>query len=138
MNKLLQFVPAGGEAPLPAFLRTLDGKLRAKVETLFMMLVFTPTGLLREPYVKHFTIERYCALYELRARGKAMVRIIFTIRPGGDILFLAPFIKNHKRNTMQALDTSLKMLSQIEDGSGSTQELTINKHMEVVRECEKC
>lgn len=78
-----------------------------------------------EPYVKHFCIERYQALYELRAKSKNLVRIIFTLTDDGDILFLTPFIKRHKRNTMQALDRSLDCLTHIRDGSCSTQELSI-------------
>ena len=80
---------------------------------------------MREPYVKHFCIERYQALYELRAKSKNLVRIIFTLTDDGDILFLTPFIKRHKRNTMQALDRSLDCLTHIRDGSCSTQELSI-------------
>lgn len=131
MKKLLMFAPQEGAPPLPVFLKTLEPKLCTKLESLFLMLAVTPVGLLREPYVKHFTIERYRTLYELRARSKTLARIIFTVRPDGNVLFLAPFIKAHKRNTMQALDTSLKMLSQLDDGSGSIQELTINTLTEV-------
>lgn len=131
MKKLLMFAPQEGVPSLPTFLKMLDPKLRAKLESLFLMLVVTPVGLLHEPYVKHFTIEKYSALYELRAKSKLLVRIIFTIRPDGNVLFLTPFIKTHKRSTMQALEASLKMLSQIDDGSGSIQELTINTLTEV-------
>ena len=131
MNRLLMFTPPGGAPPLSVFLRSLDPKLRAKLESLFLMLAVTPVKLINEPYVKHFTIEKYCGLYELRAKSKILVRIIFTVQPGGDILFLAPFVKSHKRNTMQALDTSLKMLSQLNDGTGFTRELTINTLTEV-------
>lgn len=123
---LMMTVPDNGAAPLLDFLDSLDPKLRVKLGSLFFMLMTTPPGLLREPYVKHFTIERYSSLYELRAKGNVMVRIIFTVRPDGNILFLTPFVKRHKRNTMQALDASLKQLSQIEDGICSVQELAIN------------
>lgn len=122
---LLIYVPPDGPPPLPAFLAAQDGKLRSKLESLLALLLCTPAGLLREPYVKHFSIEKYSALYELRAKGKALVRIIFTLQPNGDILLLVPFVKRHKRNTMQALDASLKMLAQIRDGTGSARELSI-------------
>lgn len=72
-----------------------------------------------------FSIERYQALYELRAKSKNLVRIIFTLTDSGDILFLVPFIKRHKRNTMQALERSLDYLAHIKDGSCSIQELSI-------------
>ena len=104
--KLLIAVPAEGSVPLLEFFGLLDEKQR-------------------EPYVKHFCIERYQALYELRAKSKNLVRIIFTLTDDGDILFLTPFIKRHKRNTMQALDRSLDCLTHIRDGSCSTQELSI-------------
>ena len=80
---------------------------------------------MREPYVKHFRIERYQTLYELRVKNKNLVRIIFTLTESGDILFLTPFVKRHKRNTMQALDRSLDYLAHIKDGSCSIKELSI-------------
>ena len=80
---------------------------------------------MREPYVKHFCIERYQALYELRAKSKNLVRIIFTLSDDGDILFLTPLTKRQQRTTMQALDRSLDCLTHIRDGSCSTQELSI-------------
>ena len=47
--------------------------------------------------------DRYSSLYELRAKSKTLVRIIFTMTPDGDVLFLTPFVKQHRRDTMQAL-----------------------------------
>ena len=67
----------------------------------------------------------YQALYELRAKSKNLVRIVFTLMDNGDVLLLIPFIKRHKRNTMQALDRSLDCLAQIRDGSCSVTELSI-------------
>ena len=84
---------------------------------------------MREPYVKHFGIERYRALYELRAKSRNLVRITFTLTENGDILFLIPFIKRHRRDTMQALDASLRLLSQCKDGSCSVQELSIKSYI---------
>ena len=76
-------------------------------------------------YVKHFTLERYSSLYELRAKSKTLVRIIFTMTPDGDVLFLTPFVKQHRRDTMQALESSLSLLDRMRDGSCSYQELSI-------------
>ena len=123
--KLLIAVPAEGSAPLLDFFGALDEKQRQKLLSLFALLLQSPAAVMREPYVKHFCIERYQALYELRAKSKNLVRIIFTLTDDGDILFLTPFIKRHKRNTMQALDRSLDCLTHIRDGSCSTQELSI-------------
>lgn len=123
--KLLIVVPAEGAVPLYDFFEALGEKQRQKLLTLFAMFIRCPTAVMREPYVKHFRIERYQALYELRAKSKTLVRVVFTLMDNGDVLFLAPFIKQHKRNTMQALDRSLDYLAQVRDGSCSIQELSI-------------
>lgn len=123
--KLLIVVPVEGSAPFFDFFDSLDEKQRQKLLSLFALLLQSPAPVMREPYVKHFTIERYQDLYELRAKSKNLVRIIFTLTDNGDILFLTPFVKRHKRNTMQALDRSLNYLAHIRDGSCSVQELSI-------------
>ena len=123
--KLLLAVPNEGPPPLDAFLTSLDEKQRQKLCTLFALLLQLPEAAMREPYVKHFRIERYQALYELRAKSRNLVRIIFTRTNQGDVLFLVPFIKRHRRNTMQALDASLALLAKIQDGQCSIQELSI-------------
>ena len=68
--------------------------------------------MMKEPHIKHFVIERYGQLYELREKNKILVRIIFTICDG-DILLLTPFVKRQKRDTMQALEASLNMLADV-------------------------
>jgi len=117
-----------GPPDLVAFLDSLESKLRIKLIHQFYLLMTQP--LPGEPTVKHFSIEKYSALYELRARSKIMVRIVFTIQSDGSILFLAPFIKRHTRNTMQALDSSLKMLKQIQSGTCCIREIPIEKILE--------
>ena len=123
--KLLTAAPADGAPPLLDFFDDLEEKQRQKLLSLFSMLLQAPAAVMREPYVKHFRIERYQALYELRAKSKNLVRIIFTLTESGDVLFLTPFVKRHKRNTMQALDRSLDYLAHIKDGSCSVKELSI-------------
>lgn len=123
--KVYYAAPAASPSPFLKFLGTLDHKLRRKLMTQLILLITTPN--LGEPHVKHFTISKYSSLFELRTRSKIMVRIIFTIREDGDILLLEPFVKRHKRNTMQALDASLKLLRQIDSGNCSIQELAINR-----------
>lgn len=129
--KLQIVVPAEGATPFLEFYDALDEKQRQKLCSLFALILQSPTAVMREPYVKHFSIERYQALYELRAKSKNLVRLIFTITDSGDILFLAPFIKRHKRNTMQALERSLDYLAYIKDGSCSVQELSIKFFLNV-------
>ena len=123
--KLLTAAPADGAPPLFDFFGDLDEKQRQKLLSLFSMLLQAPAAVMREPYVKHFRIERYQSLYELRAKSKNLVRIIFTLTEDGDVLFLTPFVKRHKRNTMQALERSLEYLAHIKDGSCSAKELSI-------------
>lgn len=123
--KLLTVVPSEGSVPLYNFFEGLEDKQRQKLLSLFALLLQSPAVIMREPYVKHFGIERYQSLYELRAKSRNLVRIIFTLTECGDILFLDPFVKRHKRNTMQALDRSLEYLSHIKDGSCSVEELSI-------------
>ena len=123
--KLLTAAPADGGSPLFDFFDALDEKQRQKLLSLFSMLLQAPAAVMREPYVKHLRIERYQTLYELRVKNKNLVRIIFTLTESGDILFLTPFVKRHKRNTMQALDRSLDYLAHIKDGSCSIKELSI-------------
>ena len=77
-----------------------------------------------EPHVKHFSLERYAALYEYRARMRIMVRVIFTLDAEGNIILLHPMVKKRDRNTMQALETSLRMLNQLKQGEASLAEYT--------------
>lgn len=102
-----------GETPLLAdFLAGLDTRLAEKLLRQIFRLADTPAPMLKEPHVKRFVIERYSHFYELRERSKICVRLIFTM-PEGEILLLAPFIKRQKRDTMQALELSRKMLEDI-------------------------
>ncbi len=127
--KLLITAPSKGAPPLYAFLDGLEEKQRQKLFSLFALFLQAPEAAMKEPYVKHFKIERYQALYELRAKSKNVVRIIFTLMEGGDVLFLAPFIKRRRRDTMQALDISLRLLARTRDGSCSIQELSIKSYI---------
>jgi hypothetical protein len=110
--------------PLTDFLDSLDGKLRKKLISQFGLLLCVKG--LGEPHVKHFTIAKYSLLYELRARSRIMVRIIFTVRRNNDIILLEPFVKRHRRNTVQALESSLRLLGEINTGDCPVKKLEIN------------
>ena len=56
--KLLIAVPAEGSVPLLEFFGLLDEKQRQKLLSLFALLLQSPAAVMREPYVKHFCIER--------------------------------------------------------------------------------
>lgn len=114
MGKLLLYKPPQGNAPLLEFLAGLDDKLRIKL--LWQLAYLSRKSLveMKEPHVKHFVLEKYSSLFELREKNRVLVRVIFQIRDNGDILLLAPFIKKHSRDTMKALELSLRMLTHIE------------------------
>ena len=113
--KLWMIAPGEGTPPLYTFLDNLEEKQRQKIFSLFALLLQLPETAMREPYVKHFGIERYQALYELRAKSKNMIRITFTLKEDGDILFLVPFIKRRQRDTEKALEHSLRLLAEFRD-----------------------
>lgn len=113
--KLLIAALNEGTPPLYTFLDSLEEKQRQKIFSLFALLLQVPDAAMRKPYVKHFGIERYQALYELRAKSKNMIRITFTLTEEGDILFLVPFIKRRQRDTMQALEHSLRLLAELRE-----------------------
>lgn len=109
------YTPPERAAPVARFLDGLDPKLRDKLIRWLIVLPNTPKASLKEPHFKHFALERYRDLYELRARGKTLVRIIFTIRPNGEILLLHAFIKRQSRDTMQALEQAVSVMAQVRD-----------------------
>lgn len=114
MRAIKIYVPPGQPGPLLEFLPTLDEKLRRKLLQQIVRLSQIHLCDLKEPHFKHFVLEKYNQLYELREKNKVLARIIFTIRDG-DIILLAPFIKRQPRDTMKALEQSLKMLADIRD-----------------------
>ena len=70
------------------------------------------------PHVKHFTIEKYRRLYELRVKAAGtMVRVIFYDKDG-EVLLLYAFYKRDRKDTEKALETSLKILNSISDTNG--------------------
>ena len=87
----------------------------------------TPLPELKEPHYKHFSIEKYQSLYELRERGRAAVRIIFTPCPNGDYLLLHAFVKRQKRDTEKALEHSLRLLAPLWDHPEYAVEYTVKE-----------
>ena len=67
----------------------------------------------KEPYVKHFSVEKYKKLYEIRLKiTGTMVRIIF-VSDEDNIVLLHAFIKRDKRDTEQALEHALRIMDSI-------------------------
>lgn len=71
-----------------------------------------------EPYVKHFSMERYRKMYELRLKAaETMIRIIF-YENDGEIVFLHAFHKRDRKDTDRGLESALKILESIGDKNG--------------------
>ena len=106
MKNLLVYQSPGRAPQVAAFIDGLEPRQLHRLSA-------TPPSGLREPHYKHFSVEKYRSLYEVRERCKIIIRIIFTIRPDGEILLLHAFIKRRSRDTMQALEQSLRILSEL-------------------------
>ena len=127
MRTVKIYSPPGEEAPMEKFLATLDQKLQKKLHRQFCIMSRSSLSDLKEPHYKHFVLEKYNQFYELREKSKILVRIIFVICDE-DILLLTPFIKRQPRDTMRALEASLRMLAEIREHP----EYAVN--MEIVEE----
>lgn len=113
MKGIKVYRPPGKNPQVGEFLDGQEARFREKLILMLYRLPQIPRSALKEPHYKHFSIERYRSLYELREKGHALVRIIFTHQPDGNILLLYAFVKRQKRDTMQALEQSLKILAEL-------------------------
>ena len=114
MRVVKVYRPPGQTAPVDAFLKSLEKKFRDKIVCQIFTLARLDKTEMREPHFKHFSLERYSQLYEIREKGTVLVRIVYTIC-GGDIILLIPFVKRQKRDTEKALEQSLKMLAELRE-----------------------
>lgn len=105
-----------GECPVSLFFDKAKEKIRKKF--LFQLEYIRDNGnVLCEPYVKHFSIEKYRRLYEIRVKADGtMVRIIF-YEQENEIFLLHAFYKKDKKDTEKALKTSLKLLTSISENN---------------------
>ena len=115
MKNVLVYQPPGDPAQVALFIEGLDTRLREKLLRQIIPLPRMPPSILREPHYKHFTLERYRAFYEVRAKNGIAVRIIFTILPEGKILLLYGFSKRQSRDTMRALEQSMRILAEFRE-----------------------
>lgn len=115
MKGILVYQPPGKAALLPAFIDGLDPRLREKIIMQLYQLSLPQKPEMREPHFKRFSLERYRSLCELRVKSKVLIRIIFYLHPNGDVLLLHGFIKRQKRDTMLALEQSLRILDALRD-----------------------
>ncbi len=96
-----------------SFIKTSNIKIRKKFDFILRYIV-DERNQFKEPYVKHFSIEKYKRLYELRLKAAGtMVRIIF-YNIDDNIILLNAFIKRDKRDTEQALEHALKIIEHLD------------------------
>ncbi len=115
MDNIKVYKPPGCESQVETFIEDLEPKLRNKLVLQIFRLSRTPPAGLKEPHYKHFSIEKYRDFYELREKSRIVIRLIFTVRPDGEVLLLHAFVKRQSRDTMRALERSLKLLSLLRD-----------------------
>lgn len=127
MDHIKVYKPPDSPAQPAVFIEGQEPRLRDKLVRQIFYLSRTPLSELKEPHYKHFSIEKYRRLYELRERGRIVVRIIFTICPNGDYLLLHAFVKRQKRDTEKALEHSLRLLALLRDHPDRAVEYTVEE-----------
>ena len=96
------------------FISRSNPKIKKKYEFL-LRFIADETNQLKEPYVKHFSIERFKQFYELRLKAaKTMIRIIY-YKADENIILLHAFNKRDKRDTEHALEYALKIVKTLDD-----------------------
>ena len=115
MDNIKVYQPPGQVSQVEAFIEGLHPKLRDKLVWQIFRLSRTPPAGLKEPHYKHFSIEKYRNFYELREKNRVVIRVIFTVLPSGEVLLLHAFQKRQSRDTMRALEHSLRLLSLLRD-----------------------
>lgn len=127
MDNIKVYQPPGQISQVETFIEGLHPKLRDKLVWQIFRLSRTPPAGLKEPHYKHFSIEKYRDFYELREKNRVVIRVIFTVLPSGEVLLLHAFQKRQSRDTMRALEHSLKLLSLLRDHPEHAVEYTVKE-----------
>ena len=116
MRKIYVYRNDAGEVPVLRFIESTHKKIRSKFHFM-LQYVKDERNMLCEPYVKHFSIDKYKMLYELRIRANGtMVRVIY-YKAEENIILLHAFFKKSRRDTENALEYALKILSSFDDSA---------------------
>ena len=103
----------GAKGQVDTLIKTSNIKIRKKFDFI-LHYIADESNQFKEPYVKHFSIEKYKRLYELRLKAAGtMVRIIF-YNIDENVILLNAFIKRDKRDTEQALEQALKLIEHLD------------------------
>ncbi len=113
MRKIYMYKSDDARGQVDTFIKTSNQKIKTKFDFI-LRYIADEKNQFKEPYVKHFSIEKYKRLYELRLKAAGtMVRIIFySIEE--NIILLNAFIKRDKRDTEQALEYALKLIERLD------------------------
>lgn len=110
--KTLYLYQDKGDNAVKRFLQSFPSKQQERLLRQIAMLLLPQLG---KPPVKHFQMDRYRSLFELRDKYKTtLTRIIFTYDAAGNVILLEAFIKNHKRKTDAGMASSLAKMRRIE------------------------
>lgn len=113
MRKIYIYKNDGARGQVDTFIKTSNIKIKKKFDFI-LKYIADEKNQFKEPYVKHFSIEKYKRLYELRLKAVGtMVRIIF-YNIDDNIILLNAFIKRDKRDTEQALEHALKLIEHLD------------------------
>ena len=114
LRKIYAYCNQNGVCPVNDLIKNA-GKKFVKKYCFLLKYIQSEKECLCEPYVKHFSIEKYQSLYELRLRNNGtMIRIIFYLSEKSEVVLLHAFFKKEKRDTEKALETALKILNSID------------------------
>lgn len=111
MRKIYKYISENGTSPVDTVMNEAGEKFIKKY-CFLKEYIMNENNRLCEPYVKHFSVERYRMLYELRLRiNGSMIRVIFFLTDEDDVILLHAFYKRDKRDTEKALEYALKLLN---------------------------
>jgi len=113
VRKIYIYKNDAAKGQVDALINASNIKIRKKFDFI-LRYIADERNQFKEPYVKHFSIEKYKRLYELRLKAAGtMVRIIF-YNIDDNIILLNAFIKRDKRDTEQALEHALKLIEHLD------------------------
>lgn len=111
MRKIYNYIITNGVSPVDTVINEAGEKFIKKY-CFLKEYIMNENNRLCEPYVKHFSVEKYRMLYELRLRiNGSMIRVIFFLTDEDDVILLHAFYKRDKRDTEKALEYALKLLN---------------------------
>ena len=91
MKNIYLYKSPDGRMPFLEFMSALDEKARKKLEYALKSMEISQ-GRLTEPQIKHFSIERYRRLYEVREKARVLLRVIFAFDSDGNVILLHPLL----------------------------------------------